>query len=149
MKLGKITQWSPFVYSYIGYEGQRLQITFTCSKCGGHNCEKINSVDTDNFWSGHFRCSDCGNRRDADGNCINYYSRSFKHLDGSDTFRYRPVDDDEIADLCLRCQHRQTIYKLLNMPFCDFSSTTCSKKHNKLACPDYERKKPRELSLFE
>ncbi len=150
MKLGRIRQWRPFIYPYVGYDGKQQVVTFTCPKCGGHNCEKIDkSLDVDNFWSGRYRCSDCGNRGDGDGNnWICYYSRCFKHDDSLLNTKVVPVDDDDVAELCLNCEHRKTIYMLGGMPFCDSSSTTCARKHKKVRCADYKRKQPKQLSLF-
>lgn len=72
----RIKSWKPFRFRYKNYEGKRSVITFTCPKCGGHNCEKIGDLDKDNFWSGHYRCTDCGETKE-NGNAINYYSDCF------------------------------------------------------------------------
>ena len=72
----RITRWHPFRYQYTDYEGRQAVFTFTCQKCGGHSCDKIDSLDHDVFWSGHYRCSDCGCTQE-DGHEINYYSDCF------------------------------------------------------------------------
>lgn len=149
MKLDKIQQYAPFLYRYISYEGKPHVITFTCNKCGGHNAEKTdNSLDKDCFWSGHYRCSDCGNRRDNQGNPICYYSDCFINNDEQLVRKFPPVDDDDIAELCQKCEYRKTIYSLLDIPFCEHSSTTCARRHNKTKCSDYLRKQPKQLLLF-
>lgn len=149
MKLDKIQQWSPFLYRYISYDDKPYVITFTCDKCGGHNAEKLDELDKDNFWSGYYRCSDCGNRLDNHGNQICYYSDCFINTDEQLKRNYRPVDDDDIAELCIKCEHRSSIYSLMDIPFCEHSSTTCSRRHNKKACPDREHIQPKQLSLFD
>ncbi len=123
-------------------------ITFTCPKCGGHNAEKIDSLERDNFWSGHFKCSDCGNRKDGKGNPICYYSDCFKNEDERLRRNFPPVDDDDVAEFCLTCEHRPTIYQLMGVPFCDHSSTTCARRYHKTKCQDYLRKQPKQLTLF-
>ncbi len=148
MELGKIKQYSPFIYRYISYDNKPYVITFTCPKCGGHNAEKLEGPDKDVFWSGHFRCSDCGNRIDEGGCPICYYSDCFKNNDVQLDRRFPPADDDDVAELCLSCEYRKTIYMLLNIPFCNHSSTTCARKHHKTKCADYKRKQPIQLSLF-
>lgn len=72
----RIRQWHPFLYRYTGYGGKRKNITFTCPRCGGHNCEKLGDLDRDVFWSGHYRCTDCGETKE-NGNPISYYSDAF------------------------------------------------------------------------
>ncbi len=148
MQLNKILEWSPFLYKFVSYDNKPHAITFTCPKCGGHNCEKIDTIESDNFWSGYYRCTDCGNKRDNDGNQICYYSSCFNNTDLTMNMQWRPADDSEVADLCLHCVHRPKIYMLLSMPFCNKSSNTCAKRHHKTKCTDYERKQPIQLSLF-
>lgn len=148
MKFDKIKQWAPFVYRYISYDNKPYVITFTCNKCGGHNAEKIDSLDKDVFWSGYFKCSDCGNKIDNNGNQICYYSDCFENSDEQLVRNMRPVDDDDVAEFCLKCEHRKTIYRLMDIPFCNYSRTTCARKHNKTKCEDYVRIQPKQLTLF-
>ena len=72
----RILRWKPFLFRCTNYEGRKICITFTCPLCGGHNCEKIGDLDLYNFWSGHYKCKDCGCATD-NGNPINYYSDCF------------------------------------------------------------------------
>ena len=72
-----IIRFKPFLYKYTNYMGTKSKITFTCPMCGGHNCEKIGDLDKNCFWSGHYRCTDCGATKGKDGNAINYYSDAF------------------------------------------------------------------------
>lgn len=148
MKLYKIQQYAPFMYRYISYDNKPHVITFTCDKCGGHNAEKVDDVDNDSFWSGHFKCSDCGNRIDNHGNPMCFYSDCFIDSDEQLVRNHAPVDDDDVAELCLNCEYRKTIYRLLDIPFCEHSSTTCARRHHKTGCSDYLRKQPKQLSLF-
>lgn len=72
----KIKRWHPFSYKFVSYDGKNYEMTFTCPDCGGHNCEKLGELDNDNFWSGHYRCTDCGATKE-NGKPINYYSDAF------------------------------------------------------------------------
>lgn len=72
----RITQWHPFLYRYIGIYGKCQEVTFTCPTCGGHNCEKLGDLDKDVFWSGYFRCTDCGETKE-NGNQLCFYSHAF------------------------------------------------------------------------
>lgn len=72
----KIKQWHPFIFRYKSFDGKRYEQTFTCPTCGGHNCEKMGDLDRDNFWSGQYRCTDCGETKE-NGNDINFYSDAF------------------------------------------------------------------------
>lgn len=74
----RIQRWHPFLYRYMSYDGTKRTYTFTCNVCGGHNCEKIDSLDRYCFWSGYYRCTDCGNEKGKDGQPICYYSDNFK-----------------------------------------------------------------------
>jgi hypothetical protein len=71
-------KFKPFVYTFNDYEGKPNRITFTCPECGGHNCEKIEPSDKYCFWSGYYRCTDCGCTHDAEGRNFAYYSDCFK-----------------------------------------------------------------------
>lgn len=72
-----IIRFKPFLYRYTS-DGLVCTITFTCPKCGGHNCEKApGEIERDNFWSGHWICTDCGNTKDERGVNICYYSDCF------------------------------------------------------------------------
>jgi len=72
----RIMRWRPFLHRYMGIDGKRQEVTFTCPTCGGHNCEKLDTIDIDVFWSGHYRCTDCGETKEH-GNALCYYSDSF------------------------------------------------------------------------
>ena len=72
----RIRHWHPFLFRYTGIYGRRQEVTFTCPRCGGHNCEKLDELDRDVFWSGHYRCTDCGETKE-NGNPLNYYSDAF------------------------------------------------------------------------
>lgn len=72
----RINRWHPFLFKYVDYEGKRVTMTFTCPTCGGHNCEKLDNLDKDCFWSDYYRCTDCGETKE-NGNPINYYSGAF------------------------------------------------------------------------
>ena len=76
LSMDRIKSWRPFRFRYESYDNTRHEITFTCPRCGGHNCEKIGDLDKDNFWSGHYRCTDCGETKEND-NPICYYSDCF------------------------------------------------------------------------
>jgi predicted RNA-binding Zn-ribbon protein involved in translation (DUF1610 family) len=76
MQSDRIKQWHPFLYRYINYMGTPREVTFTCPTCGGHNCEKIDRLESDNFWSGHFRCTDCGEKKEK-GEPLCYFSDAF------------------------------------------------------------------------
>ena len=71
-----IRQWHPFLYRYMGVDGKHQEVTFTCPTFGGHNCEKLDELDHDVFWSGYYRCTDCG-ETELNGNPICYYSKAF------------------------------------------------------------------------
>lgn len=58
------------------------------------------------------------------------------------------VNDDSIAELCLKCEYRDYIDDLTGIPFCDHSSTSCARWDYKVECSDFLRKKPIQLSLF-
>lgn len=72
----RITQWHPFRYIYTDFSNHRLVVTFTCPRCGGHNCEKLGDLDKDVFWSGHYRCTNCGETHEK-GEPLCYYSDAF------------------------------------------------------------------------
>jgi len=72
----RIKQWHPFLYRYMGIDGKRQEVTFTCPTCNGHNCEKLDELDHDVFWSGHYRCTDCGETKE-NGNALCFYSNAF------------------------------------------------------------------------
>lgn len=76
MENDRIKQWHPFLYTFESYDGKHCAFTFTCPTCGGHNCEKLGNIDKDCFWSGYYRCTDCGETKE-NGNPINYYSDAF------------------------------------------------------------------------
>lgn len=73
----EIIRFKPFLHLFTDLNGKPARHTFTCPKCGGHNCEKIGELDKDCFWSGHYRCTDCGNTKDYKGEPICYYSDCF------------------------------------------------------------------------
>lgn len=77
----KIQSWVPFCYRFTdGPPYIEHIITFKCPHCGSRNCQKKpGSVDFDNFWSGHFVCSDCGATHGTDGKVFNYYHSCFSH----------------------------------------------------------------------
>ena len=59
----------------MGVDGKRQEVTFTCPTCGGHNCEKLDELH-DVFWSGYYRCTDCG-ETELNGNPICYSKAKF------------------------------------------------------------------------
>ena len=73
----EIIRYKPFLHLFTDLDGHRARHIFTCPVCGGHNCEKLGNLDKDFFWSGHFRCTDCGNTKDEEGEPICYYSDCF------------------------------------------------------------------------
>lgn len=74
----EIIRFKPFYHKFTSYDGKIVCHTFTCPKCGGHNCQKPKgSLEPNNFWSGYWVCIDCGNAKDAEGNNICYYSDCF------------------------------------------------------------------------
>ena len=85
----RIKQWHPFLYRCRDYEDRRCEITFTCPTCGGHNCEKLGDLDKDNFWSGHYRCTDCGETQEK-GRALCYYSDAF-------TLKTLPADPVQLS----------------------------------------------------
>lgn len=74
----EVVRFKPFLHLFTDYMGRRARHTFTCPVCGGHNCEKMQPTgEPRNFWSGHYRCTDCGNTKDEKGYPICYYSDCF------------------------------------------------------------------------
>lgn len=67
---GEIVSWSPF----LAIVKDTTRRTFTCDKCGSHNCKRPNASFADpHFYQGSFVCSDCNKGE------FYYYSDCFRN----------------------------------------------------------------------
>lgn len=59
-----IQRYSPFLFVYTYYTGQRYRITFKCPACGCTSCHRDkNNASCVSFWEGDFTCDRCGRDR--------------------------------------------------------------------------------------
>lgn len=70
---GEIKSWKPFIANYKSYEGNLIEVYFSCEKCGSRNCERENHIQHADpyLFQGSFKCSNCGTKG------FNFYSDCF------------------------------------------------------------------------